>query len=136
MYQKQNVLIFAALKINARGLITVRYSMAGLGPGVVVRVPFPVPMAPLSTTEEHISHAKKTWSQNRMNTNITTGVVVTFALIILMTVVPLRVNRADAPSLDTRCMKVVHLVPAVCMVQMLYINVVYRLELHPMVFSV
>jgi hypothetical protein len=33
-------------------------------------------------------------------------------------------------------MKVVHLVPAVCMVQMLYINVVYRLELHPMVFSV
>jgi heme/copper-type cytochrome/quinol oxidase subunit 4 len=136
MYQKQNVLIFAALKINAMGLITVRYSMAGLGPGVVVRVPFPVPMAPLSTTEEHISHAKKTWSQNRMNTNITTGVVVTFALIILMTVVPLRVNRADAPSLDTRCMKVVHLVPAVCMVQMLYINVVYRLELHPMVFSV
>ena len=130
------MLIFAALKINARGLITVRYSMAGLGPDVVVRVPFPVPMAPLSTTEEHISHAKKTWSQNRMNTNITTGVVVTFALIILMTVVPLRVNRADAPSLDTRCMKVVHLVPAVCMVQMLYINVVYRLELHPMVFSV
>ena len=126
------MLTFAARKINARGLITVR-----LRAGVVVRVPFPVPMAPLSTTEEHTSHAKKTWSQNRMNT--TTDVVVTFALIILMTVVLLSMNRADAPSLDTRCIKVVHLVPAVYMVQMLYINVVHLsrlLELHPMVFTV
>ena len=67
------------------------------------------------------------------------GVVVTFALILVVTAVPLGVNRADAPSLDTRCMKVVHLVPAGCMVQMLYINVVSRsriLELQPMVFLV
>ena len=123
------MLTFAARKINARGLITVR-----LRAGVVVRVPFPVPMAPLSTTEEHTSHAKKTWSQNRMNT--TTDVVVTFALIILTTAVLLGMNREDAQSLDTRCLKVVLLVPAGCLVQMLYTNVVrllYRMELHPMV---
>jgi hypothetical protein len=136
MYQKQNVLIFAALKINARGLITVRYSMAGLGPGVVVRVPFPVPMAPLSTTEEHISHAKKTWLQNRMNTNITTGVVVTFALIILMTAVLLGMNREDAQSLDTRCLKVLHLVPGAGVVHINVVHLSRLLELHPMVFTV
>ncbi len=66
-------------------------------------------------------------------------VVVTFALILVMTAVPLGAKRADAQSLDTRCLKVVLLVPAGCLVQMLYTNVVrllYRMELHPMVSSV
>ena len=65
-------------------------------------------------------------------------VVVTFALILVMTAVPLGAKRADAQSLDTRCRKVVLLVPAGCLVQMLYTNVVrllklYRLELHVVV---
>ena len=74
-------------------------------------------------------------------------VVVTFALILVMTAVPLGEKRADAQSLDTRCLKVVYLVPGGA--GMVHINVVrllyrmkirpmelYRLELHPMVSSV
>ena len=66
-------------------------------------------------------------------------VVVTFALILVMTAVPLGEKRADAQSLDTRCLKVVLLVPAGCLVQMLYTNVVrllYRMELRPMLSPV
>ena len=64
-------------------------------------------------------------------------VVVTFALIILTTAVLLGMNREDAQSLDTRCLKVVYLVPGGA--GMVHINVVrllYRMELRPMVSSV
>ena len=61
-------------------------------------------------------------------------VVVTFALIILTTAVLLGMNLEDAQSLDTRCLKVVYLVPGCAGV--VHINVVrllYRMEIRPMV---
>ena len=61
-------------------------------------------------------------------------VVVTFALIMVMTAVPLGAKRADAQSLDTRCLKVVYIVPGGA--GMVHINVVrllYRMEIRPMV---
>ena len=72
-------------------------------------------------------------------------VVVTFALIILTTAVLLGMNRADAQSLDTRCRKVVHLVPGcagvvhINVVRLLYrmeIRLLHRMEIRPMVSSV
>ena len=63
-------------------------------------------------------------------------VVVTFALIILMTAVLLGMNREDAQSLDTRCLKVLHLVPGAGVVHINVVHLSRLLELHPMVFTV
>jgi len=64
-------------------------------------------------------------------------VVVTFALIILMTAVLLGMNREDAQSLDTRCLKVVHLVPrGAGMVHINVVRLLYRMELRPMLSPV
>ena len=60
-------------------------------------------------------------------------VVVTFALIMVMTAVPLGAKRADAQSLDTRCLKVVHLVPGAGMVHINVVRLLYRMEIRPMV---
>ena len=63
-------------------------------------------------------------------------VAVTFALIILTTAVLLGMNRADAPSLDTRCLKVVYLVPGAGVVHINVVRLLYRMEIRPMVSSV
>jgi hypothetical protein len=53
-----------------------------------------------------------------------------------MTAVLLGMNREDAQSLDTRCLKVLHLVPGAGVVHINVVHLSRLLELHPMVFTV